>query len=129
MKIISPPSNAPLAVDPDHFTGVATMARLDGVSTDPEINVYRVAFNPRSRTAWHTHSGIQILLVIEGTCRVRSEGEPIQEVSEGGAILISAGEKHWHGAASQESMVHLAINVNTSTEWFNRVTDEEYDGI
>ena len=127
MKIIPPPSKGALSVDPDHFTGAATMARQDGVSTEPEINVYRVSFDARARTAWHIHSGIQLLLIIEGTCRMQSSGGVIQEVDEGGAVLITAGEKHWHGAASEKSMTHLAININTSTTWFERVTDKEYE--
>ena len=103
------------------------MARLDDVSTEPDINVYRVWFEARARTAWHIHSGIQLLLIIEGTCRIQSSGGAVKEVDEGGAILITAGERHWHGAANEKSMTHLAININTSTTWFDRVTDEEYE--
>ena len=104
------------------------ITRLDGVSTEPEINVYRVSFEARARTAWHVHSGIQLLLIIEGTCRIQSSGGAVKEVGEGGAVFITAGERHWHGAANENSMTHLAININTSTTWFNRVTDEEYEG-
>tara|TARA_Y100000588_G_scaffold338573_1_gene380692 strand:+ start:409 stop:798 length:390 start_codon:yes stop_codon:yes gene_type:complete len=129
MRITHPPSGDALPVDPDHFTGAATISRLDGISTDPQINVYRVSFEARARTAWHIHSGIQILLIIEGTCRMQSAGKAIQEIKEGGAIRITAGEKHWHGASNDESMIHLAININASTTWLDSVKDEEYDFI
>ena len=34
--------------------------------------MYRVTFQPGARTAWHTHTGgPQILLVIEGSCRLQ----------------------------------------------------------
>ena len=57
------------------------MARMDGVNESPDINVYRVTFQAGARTAWHTHTGPQLLLVVEGSCRLQKEGEPIQEVA------------------------------------------------
>lgn len=90
--------------------------------------MYRVTFQPSARTAWHAHSGVQLLLVVEGCCRVQKAGEPIQEVAAGGAVRIEPGERHWHGATPDAAMTHLALNINTMTEWFDQVSDAEYTG-
>ena len=104
------------------------MAPIDRLSEEPPANLYRVTFQPSARTAWHAHTGIQLLLIIEGRCRVQKAGEPIQEVAAGGAVRIEPGERHWHGATPDAAMTHLAVNLNTTTAWFDQVSDAEYTG-
>ena len=128
MKISDGPKFPPKPVDPSNFTGKATLSRMDGICENPLINLYRVTFQPKARTAWHFHSGLQLLLVIEGSCRLQKEGEPIQEIQAGGAACIGPGEKHWHGASPGGQMTHLALNIDASTTWFSKVTDFEYCG-
>lgn len=115
-------------VDPAHFTGDATMARMDGLSETPRINVYRVRFQPGARTDWHSHSGPQLLLVIEGRCRFQKKGHPPGEVGEGGAVRFDPGDRHWHGSTPDGPMTHLAVNIDATTEWFDKVSDAEYAG-
>jgi quercetin dioxygenase-like cupin family protein len=43
-------------------------------------------------------------------------------------VVIPPGEKHWHGAVPGARGVHLALNVNVTTEWLEPVTDEQYRG-
>jgi len=128
MKIFHSSEHAPGAADPRNFTGRASTARFDRLSEKPAVNLYRVTFQPAARTAWHSHTGVQLLLVIEGRCRVQKAGEPVHEVAAGGAIRIEPGERHWHGASADAPMTHLALNIDASTEWFERVTDAEYMG-
>jgi quercetin dioxygenase-like cupin family protein len=71
---------------------------------------------------------VQLLLVIEGRCRVQKRGEALHEVAAGGAIRIEPGERHWHGATPDGPMTHLALNINAATEWFEQVTDATYAG-
>ena len=113
-------------LDPDHFTGTGTLVRMTGVGARPPVNAYRVRFEPGTRTAWHTHTGTQLLVVTEGTCRCQKEGEPVQEVTAGGIVSIESGERHWHGATPDSPMTHIALNIDASTNWFEKVTDEEY---
>ena len=50
-------------------------------------------------------------------------------MNPGDCINILANVKHWHGAAPDEWFSHLAIEVSgedTSNEWCELVTDEEY---
>lgn len=128
MKVFHAADHVETAADTETFTGRATRTSMQGVGTSPLVNMYRVRFDARARTAWHSHTGPQILLVIEGTCRVQTEGESIEEVAEGGAIRIDPNERHWHGASAAAPMTHLALNIDARTDWFERVTDAQYDG-
>ena len=116
------------SADAEHFTGAVSMAAVEGLSHHPPVNMYRVTFEPSARTAWHTHSGVQLLIVLEGRCRVQKAGEQVHEVKAGSAIRIEPGERHWHGATPDAPMTHLALNIASTTEWMERVTDTEYTG-
>ena len=128
MRLFHAADHLPGPADVAHFTGAATMARIDGVCEQPLVNAYRVTFQPSARTAWHAHSGVQVLLVIEGRCRVQTAGGPIQDVAAGGAVRIEPGERHWHGATPDAAMTHIALNISSTTEWFENVSDREYAG-
>ena len=92
------------------------------------VVVYRVEFEPGGRTNWHVHSGTQWLLIVEGRVRIQQWGERPQEIGAGDAVVIAPGDKHWHGAAPGSRGVHLAINLNATTEWLEPVSDEQYNG-
>ena len=115
------------ASDPKTFTGEATLVRLNDLAGNPGINAYRVAFKPRARTDWHTHSGTQLLIILDGVCRLQTDGNPVTEVTAGDVVSVEPGERHWHGASDTEPMTHLAVNVASTTSWLEKVTDNEYD--
>jgi 4-carboxymuconolactone decarboxylase len=128
MKVFHAFDHLSSPADARNFTGGAAVARIDGLSEQPAVNMYRVTFEPGARTAWHAHSGVQLLLVIEGRCRVQKEGDAVHDIAAGGAIRIEPGERHWHGAAPNAPMTHLALNIDATTEWFQQVTDADYAG-
>jgi quercetin dioxygenase-like cupin family protein len=128
MKVFDLTRHAAEPLDAANFTGAGTLVRMDGVCERPTVNAYRVRFEARTRTAWHTHSGTQLLLVVEGTCRFQKEGEPVREVGDGGIVSIAAGERHWHGATPDAPMTHVALNIDAATTWLEKVTDDEYEG-
>jgi quercetin dioxygenase-like cupin family protein len=106
---------------------LAKLIRMTGVTAEPTVNIYRVCFEPGSRTAWHTHSGIQLLVIIEGSCRIQAWGEKTFSVPTGGIVQIDRDEKHWHGADKNGRMMHVAINIDATTKWLEKVSDAEYD--
>jgi quercetin dioxygenase-like cupin family protein len=112
--------------DPRTFTGDVTRTTLASDTAGTPVNVYRVEFERGARTHWHAHTGPQWLLVVEGRIRIQKWGEEPQEAVAGDAVVIQPGEKHWHGATGDARGVHLAINVNASTQWMEPVTDEQY---
>lgn len=115
----------------DWFTGTVWRDAAPA-GPSPDIAVNRVFFEPGARTHWHTHPEGQILHVITGTCRAGKENEPNVEVEAGGVIYFAPNERHWHGANSESYMVHLAVNIATTTDggtdWQGPVSDEQYGG-
>jgi quercetin dioxygenase-like cupin family protein len=128
MDVFHPAGRAAEPLDPANFTGAGTLVRMTGVSASPAVNGYHVTFEAGTRTAWHTHTGTQLLLVTSGICRCQKAGEPVREVAAGGIVAIAAGERHWHGATPDGPTTHLALNIEASTTWFEKVSDEEYGG-
>lgn len=126
MKVFAPTHRGAEPLDPANFTGEGTLVRMLGVCDAPNINAYTVSFEPGTRTAWHTHTGTQLLLVTDGICRFQKEGEPVQEAEAGSIISIAPGERHWHGATPAEPATHVALNVDATTEWHEKVSDEQY---
>ena len=86
-----------------------------------------VTFQVGARTAWHTHPAGQTLIVLTGRGLVQSEGDPVQEIQPGNVVWIPADVRHWHGAAPNDAMSHVAIAepVNGSTvTWMEQVNDD-----
>lgn len=89
-----------------------------------------VTFEPGARTAWHTHPLGQTLIVTTGRGRVQREGGPVDEIGPGDIVWFPPGEKHWHGAAPDTAMSHIAIaeadENGEVVNWMEKVTDAEY---
>lgn len=113
-------------LDPNNFTGEGTLVRMLGICEEPPINAYTVTFQAGTRTAWHTHTGPQILVVTDGTCRVQKDGDTVLEVETGGIVRIDPGQLHWHGATADRACTHVALNIDATTDWMEKVTDGEF---
>ena len=90
-----------------------------------------VTFEPGARTDWHTHPLGQTLIVTAGCGRVQQWGGPIQEIRPGDVVSIPAHTKHWHGAAPNTAMSHIAIQEQQQgsvANWLEKVSDEQYAG-
>jgi quercetin dioxygenase-like cupin family protein len=89
------------------------------------VTVNNVFFTPGGRTNWHRHEVGQVLYVLAGAGWLQSRdgaGGPLQV---GDVAHIPAGEEHWHGAAAESYLLHLAVSVGT-TEWLEAVSDADY---
>jgi quercetin dioxygenase-like cupin family protein len=88
-----------------------------------------VTFEPGARTAWHTHPLGQVLIVLSGLGRVQRAGGPVEEIRPGDVVWFEPGEKHWHGAAPNVAMTHIAIQESLdgkAVDWMEHVSDAEY---
>lgn len=115
----------------DWFTGTVRMDPLFQAEAPGRAAGAHVTFEPGARTAWHTHPAGQTLIVTFGRGRVQREGGPVEEISQGDVVWFPAGEKHWHGAAAETAMSHIAIQEavdGTTVTWMEKVTDEDYNG-
>ncbi len=114
------------------FHGTVWLDEVVTTSAPSTFKVFRVSFEPEARTAWHTHPMGQALHVVAGVGRVQLKGGPIQEIRSGDTVWIEAGELHWHGAAPDRTLVHLAMQQpneqGVEVVWLDQVTDEEYQG-
>src|SRR5258705_12930271 len=93
----------------EHFTGSATINRFRTENPPSRMSGASVAFEPGARTAWHRHPLGQILIVTAGTGWVQQWGDPLEEIHQGDVVWIPPGQKHWHGAAPNTSMAHIAV--------------------
>lgn len=113
----------------DWFTGTVWIDPLFERTDPARVNGVSVTFEPRARTAWHTHPLGQTLVVTSGCGWVQREGGPIEEVHPGDVVWFAPGEKHWHGAAATTAMTHIAIHEKLdgkAVTWFEKVSDEQY---
>ncbi len=92
-----------------------------------------VTFEPGCRNNWHIHhadkGGGQILICTAGEGWYQEEGKEAVSLKPGMVIVIPANTKHWHGAKNNSWFSHIAVEVpgeNTSNEWCEPVTDDEY---
>ncbi len=117
--------------DAEHFTGAVRIDPLFTARVPARVVGATVTFEPRSRTAWHSHPLGQTLVVMAGCGRVQRWGGDIVEIRPGDVIWAPPGEKHWHGAASTTAVTHMAIQENLdgkTADWMEKVTDEQYEG-
>jgi quercetin dioxygenase-like cupin family protein len=115
----------------DRFTGDVWIDRLTDAEPPSRIRVNVVRFAPGARNAWHAHAVGQTLHVTEGVGRVQARGGEVIEIRAGDTIHTPPDEWHWHGAAPDHFMTHLAMweapaDDRPESEWADLITDEEY---
>ena len=107
-----------------------TMTPLISAPEPARLRGLSVTFAPGARTAWHTHPLGQTLIVTEGQGRVQKAGAPVQEINPGDVVWFEPGEKHWHGAAPDSAMTHIALQEaldGAAADWLEQVSDAEYE--
>jgi quercetin dioxygenase-like cupin family protein len=107
----------------ERFTGDVW---FDDLGATDNTTVMSVHFLPGARTAWHSHPHGQVLHVTEGSGFVHAHGGIRQQIRAGDTVQAKAGELHWHGAAPDSFLTHIAVQEGV-TQWADQVTDEEYD--
>lgn len=112
-----------------YFVGQSYLAPI----STQQITFYNVTFEPKCRNNWHIHhatkGGGQMLVAVGGRGYYQEWGKAPVEMNPGDVVHIPANIKHWHGAAPDSWFSHLAFELegeNTSNEWLEAVTDEEY---
>lgn len=113
----------------DHFTGNATLESLFSSEMPDKYRGGTVNFAAGARTAWHTHPLGQTLIVISGRGFVQSEGDTAQEIVTGDVVWIPANVRHWHGAAPDSPMSHVALSTpldGSTVKWLEQVSDKDY---
>ena len=117
----------------DRFTGDVWVDVIAQGEEPSRIRVAAVRFSPGARSAWHAHAVGQTLRVTEGHGLAQSRGGTVVEIRPGDTVYAPPGEWHWHGAAPDHFMTHLAMwdvpAEGPESEWGALVTDAEYSGL
>jgi quercetin dioxygenase-like cupin family protein len=115
------------------FTGDVWFDVIAKGEAPSQLRMNMVRFAPGAHTAWHSHVNGQTLHVTEGRGLVQSRDGEVIEIRPGDTIYTPPGEEHWHGAAADHFMCHLAMweglgedQEGPETAWGEHVTDEEY---
>ena len=129
MEVLSqrPTAKAPA----ETFTGDAYIDQIIQGQPPSRVRAALVRFAPGARNAWHAHAVGQTVYVIDGVGRIQARGGEVVEMRAGDTVVTPAGEWHWHGAAPDRFMAHLAIweapaEGGQEIEWGALVTDAEY---
>jgi quercetin dioxygenase-like cupin family protein len=113
----------------DYFTGTVRVDPLNVPPAPARVSMALVTFEPRARTAWHTHPLGQTLIVMAGCGQVQREGGTIEDIRPGDVVWFPPGEKHWHGAGPTTAMSHIAVQEmldGKNVDWMEKVSDEQY---
>jgi quercetin dioxygenase-like cupin family protein len=112
------------------FTGSVYIDVVATPSGPSHLQASSVHFTPGARTAWHTHPNGQTIYVTEGVGLAQRRGEPVEVIRPGDRVFFEPDEDHWHGAAPNRFMTHLAIvevdNEGNAATWGEHVSEEEY---
>ncbi|MFD1942880.1 cupin domain-containing protein [Paradevosia shaoguanensis] len=131
MEIIRAGTSASNKGPADWFTGAVRIDPLFNPFAPDRVQGAHVTFEPGARTVWHTHPLGQTLIVTSGVGRVQRLGGPVEEIRPGDVVWFDPGEKHWHGAAPNTAMTHIALQEvqdGKVVDWMEHVTDEQYSG-
>ena len=70
------------------------------------------------------------MIVTAGCGRVQREGGPIETINPGDVVWFPPAEKHWHGAAPDSMMCHLALSESDdegkAATWLEPVSDDDF---
>lgn len=110
------------------FTGAVRVTPLFDTTASSRALGASVSFERGARTAWHTHPRGQVLIVTSGVGRVQRWGAQVEEIREGDVVWIPPRTKHWHGAAANAAMTHIAVQEHLDgkvVEWMEKVSDKQ----
>lgn len=117
-----------------YFIGKSYLNPLTPAGVSPFFA--NVTFEPGCRNNWHIHhaasGGGQILLCVAGKGWYQEWGKEPFSLKPGDVVVIPTEVKHWHGAQKDSWFSHIAVEVpgeNTSNEWLEAVTDQQYDNL
>jgi quercetin dioxygenase-like cupin family protein len=126
MEIVQP--TVTMKLPAEMFTGDAWADVIYRGVNPSSARANMVRFAPGARSAWHSHGLGQTLYIVEGIALIQNRGGDVLEARAGDVIWTPPGEEHWHGAAPDRLMAHIALWEGDEVDWLERVSDAEYAG-
>ncbi|MEV0718458.1 cupin domain-containing protein [Asanoa sp. NPDC050611] len=125
------PVSATVKAPARNFTGEVYLTPIYSGAEPSRMTVALVRFTPGAHTNWHSHAVGQTLHVTEGVGLVGTRDGQVLRIRAGDTVVCPPGEEHWHGAAGETFMSHLAMLESLTggvdpTTWLEPVDDEHY---
>lgn len=134
-QMVALPSSVTAKAAADRFTGDVWVDGITNGAGPGRARLATVRFSPGARTAWHCHAHGQTLHVTDGRGLVRSTDGQTVVMRPGDTVYTPPGVWHWHGAAPDFFMTHLALSDSgaeagvVDVEWGELVSDDEYSTV
>ena len=115
------------------FSGTVYVNAVAAPSGPSRLGAASVRFAPGARAARHAHPLGQTVCVTEGVGLCQRRGGPVEAIRPGDRVFFEPGEDHWHGAAPNRFMTHIAVHEaddgGSPVAWGEHVSDEEYGAV
>ena len=126
------PVNPTVKTPASNFTGDVYLTPIYSGQAPFRMTVGLVRFTPGARTNWYSHAVGQTLHVTDGVGLVGTRDGTVIRVRAGDTVICPPGEEHWHGAAADTFMSHLAMleakpDGGDPTTWLEPVPQDEYE--
>ncbi|MCE3555699.1 cupin domain-containing protein [Pseudonocardia sp. RS11V-5] len=127
LRTVNPAAKGPA----ENFSGDVYVTPIYNGREPSRMTVALVRFTPGARTNWHRHAVGQTLHVTEGVGLVGTRDGHVLRIHAGETVVCPPDEEHWHGAAVDTFMSHLAMLENLPggedpTTWLEPLPDEQY---
>jgi quercetin dioxygenase-like cupin family protein len=114
------------------FTGDVYVTPIHSGEGPSRMTVALVRFTPGAHSNWHSHAVGQTLHVTEGVGLVGIRDGSVVRIHAGETVVCPPGEEHWHGAAADTFMSHLALleakpDGGDPTTWLEPVAQDVYE--
>ncbi len=112
-----------------NFSGKVKVSMMFKSESWREMIGALVEFDKNARSAWHTHTAGQTLIVTEGEILTKVPGQKASIAKKGDVISCPPNVKHFHGATDSSKGAHIAITQEKNgknTNWLELVSDAEY---
>jgi len=128
LQPVKPTAKAPAS----RFVGDVYLTPIYNGQLPSRMSITLVRFTPGAHTNWHRHAVGQTLHVTEGVGLVGTREGQVLRIHAGETVICPPDEDHWHGAAADTFMSHLAMlealpDGGDPTTWLEPVPDAEYD--
>lgn len=125
LQPVHPTATGPAA----NFTGDVYVTPIHSGTGSSRMTVALVRFTPGAHTNWHRHAVGQTLHVTEGVGLVGTRDGTVLRIRAGDTVVCPPDEEHWHGAAADTFMSHLAVLENlpdggNPTTWLELLDDD-----
>jgi len=69
------------------------------------------------------------LIVFDGNGLYQEKEKSARSITKGDVVMVPSNTEHWHGAAKDNTLTHLAItnSKDGGVKWLQPVADKEYN--